>query len=82
MFLIFPDSPGPPEEPKQESEWEEDAPEVAHLHDDDFDDFIQQHSSVLVMFYAPCKLNSGDISVPCIRKGIRDKFGIIFHIFP
>lgn len=46
-------NPGPPEEPKQESEWEEEAPEVAHLHDDDFDDFIQQHSSVLVMFYAP-----------------------------
>ena len=26
-----------------------------HLHDNDFDDYIQNHPSVLVMFYAPCK---------------------------
>ena len=58
-FMLFYSnfSPSAPEEPKQETEWEEEAPEISHLHEDDFDDFIQQHSSVLVMFYAPCKLS-------------------------
>ncbi|KAL8572134.1 hypothetical protein ACOMHN_052931 [Nucella lapillus] len=47
------DNPKPPEEPKKEAEWSEEPSEVVHLGDDDFDDYIKQHPSVLVMFYAP-----------------------------
>ncbi|XP_052805194.1 protein disulfide-isomerase A5-like [Mya arenaria] len=46
-------NPGPPEEPKPESTWEDEAPEITHLHDDTFANFLATHSSVLVMFYAP-----------------------------
>ncbi|KAL3836941.1 hypothetical protein ACJMK2_022344, partial [Sinanodonta woodiana] len=45
--------PKPPEEPKKEKEWADDETDVVHLHDDDFDDFINTHNSVMVMFYAP-----------------------------
>ncbi|KAH3868542.1 protein disulfide-isomerase A5-like [Dreissena polymorpha] len=46
-------NPGPPEEPKADTQWEDEAPEIAHLHDDTFTDYLATHSSVLVMFYAP-----------------------------
>lgn len=38
-----------------EPEWKDTPSGVVHLGDGDFDDFIKTHSSVLVMFYAPCK---------------------------
>ncbi|XP_076456070.1 protein disulfide-isomerase A5-like [Babylonia areolata] len=46
-------NPKPPEEPKKEAEWAEEPSEVVHLEDDTFDDFVKEHPSVLVMFYAP-----------------------------
>nr|UMA82692.1 venom-related protein disulfide isomerase [Conus ebraeus] len=46
-------NPKPPEEPKKEAEWAEEPSEVVHLEDDNFDDYIKEHPSVLVMFYAP-----------------------------
>ncbi|WAR04249.1 PDIA5-like protein [Mya arenaria] len=42
-------NPGPPEEPKPESTWEDEAPEITHLHDDTFANFLATHSSVLVI---------------------------------
>ena len=36
--------------------WSDAENDVVHLSDANFDQFIQDHSSVLVMFYAPCKL--------------------------
>ncbi|XP_060583219.1 protein disulfide-isomerase A5-like [Ruditapes philippinarum] len=46
-------NPSEPEEPKPETQWEDEAPEVAHLHDNTWEDFMSTHGSVLVMFYAP-----------------------------
>ena len=31
--------------------------DISHLTNDNFDTFISEHESVLVMFYAPCKFN-------------------------
>lgn len=45
---------GPPP-PPPEPEWSEETSTVRHLTDDDFDDVINSHDSVLVMFYAPCR---------------------------
>ena len=41
---------------KNDIPWSDEDTNVAHLTGDDFDQFVQQHNSVLVMFYAPCKL--------------------------
>ena len=38
-----------------EAEWADEESEVVHLLDDTFDDYLKEHPSVLVMFYAPCK---------------------------
>ena len=52
------------EDPKEESEqpahaqeqqWKDTPSGVVHLGEDDFDDFLKSHPSLLVMFYAPCK---------------------------
>ena len=48
-------SPQPPKEEEKEAEWSETESDVVHLGDDDFAEFMEEHSSVLVMFYAPCK---------------------------
>lgn len=49
-------NPTPPKPKEPEKSWaEEDDVEVTFLTDDTFDDFIAQHNSVLVKFYAPCK---------------------------
>lgn len=45
--------PGPPKEQEQESAWSDIESDVEHLTEDTFDEFLQTHSSVLVMFYAP-----------------------------
>jgi len=50
-------SPGPPEEPKPEVKWSDEAPEVHHLLEDNWEEFMGAHSSALIMFYAPCKLD-------------------------
>jgi hypothetical protein len=47
--------PTPPTEPVKESEWSEMENDVVHLTDATFDDHINGATSVLVMFYAPCK---------------------------
>lgn len=45
--------PQPPKEPEKEAEWSDEESEVVHLSDDSFDPYLLEHSSVLVMFYAP-----------------------------
>ena len=52
-------SEGPKNPPpvKDDKPWSEDEnTNVDHLTGEDFDQYIQRHSSVLVMFYAPCKI--------------------------
>ncbi|XP_054984224.1 protein disulfide-isomerase A5 isoform X4 [Sorex araneus] len=46
-------SPQPPPPPVPELPWAEEGGSVYHLTDDDFDRFVKEHSSVLVMFHAP-----------------------------
>ena len=36
-----------------EPQWKEEESEVKHLTDKDFDEFIKEEESVMVMFYAP-----------------------------
>jgi hypothetical protein len=48
-------SPKPPEEKKKEAEWADEESDVVHLTDSNFDEYLQTHPSVLIMFYAPCK---------------------------
>ncbi|XP_035658614.1 dnaJ homolog subfamily C member 10-like [Branchiostoma floridae] len=50
-FMKNPQKAPPP--PPPEPEWSEVPSEISHLTDDTFNGFIQEHSSVLVMFYAP-----------------------------
>lgn len=40
-----------------EEEWKDEPSDVIHLTTDTFDDTVSNASSVLVMFYAPCKEN-------------------------
>lgn len=49
-------SPKAPEEKKPEAEWADEETDVVHLKDATFDSFVQENPSVMVMFYAPCKL--------------------------
>lgn len=55
-FIKFMEDPreGPPP-PPPEPQWSDEPSNVQHLTDDDFEEFIKEHDSVLVMFYAPCK---------------------------
>ncbi|XP_060630757.2 protein disulfide-isomerase A5 [Anolis sagrei] len=46
-------NPQPPKPQAPETPWPEEDNAIYHLTDDDFDKFIKEHSSVLVMFYAP-----------------------------
>jgi len=39
----------------EEPQWKDTPSGVVHLGDEDFDDFLKSHASLLVMFYAPCK---------------------------
>ena len=41
---------------KNDIPWSDEDTYVAHLTGDDFDQYVQSHNSVLVMFYAPCKM--------------------------
>ena len=56
-FVNFMKDPkeGPPP-PPPEKEWSDQPSKIHHLSDNDFDSFMKDHNSVLVMFYAPCKL--------------------------
>ena len=56
-FIQFMEDPheGPPP-PPPEPEWKDLPSRVNHLTDNNFDEFLKKHDSVLVMFYAPCKL--------------------------
>ena len=58
-FIDFMRDPkeGPPP-PPEEAAWSDTPSKVHHLSDSDFDVFIKDHKSVLVMFYAPCKYAS------------------------
>ena len=50
------EDPHPPKEKEAEKSWaDEEDVHVTFLTDDTFDSFIETHSAVLVMFYAPCK---------------------------
>lgn len=62
-FLGDPDSPEnglPPPPPSPEEEWAglEGAENLHHLTDSSFDAFVKKKDSVLVMFYAPCKITA------------------------
>lgn len=46
-------NPQPPQQTTPEVLWSEQESAVFHLTDDDFDTFIKDHPSLLVMFYAP-----------------------------
>ena len=48
----------PPPPPSPETHWTdvEGAENIHHLTETNFESFIREHESVLVMFYAPCKL--------------------------
>ncbi|XP_054827326.1 protein disulfide-isomerase A5 [Eublepharis macularius] len=46
-------NPQPPKPQAPEAPWSEEDNAVYHLNDDDFDKFLKEHPSVLVMFYAP-----------------------------
>lgn len=53
IWIYF--SPGKvPDKPKEE-EWSETESDVVHLTVETFDQVLKAHSSVLIMFYAPCK---------------------------
>ena len=57
-FMQFMENPreGPPP-PPPEPQWSDVPSHVHHLTDDNFDEFMEEHDSVLVMFYAPCKFS-------------------------
>ena len=48
----------PPPPPSPETHWTdvEGAENIHHLTETNFESFMREHESVLVMFYAPCKL--------------------------
>jgi len=48
-------SPQAPQPQAPEIPWADEENVVYHLTDEDFDKFIKDHSSVLVMFHAPCE---------------------------
>lgn len=50
-------SPQPPQPQVPETPWADEGGSVYHLTDEDFDQFVKEHSSVLVMFHAPCEWN-------------------------
>lgn len=54
-FMKYPNEKTEAAPEDAEPEWKDTPSGVVHLGDGDFDDFIKTHSSVLVMFYAPCK---------------------------
>ncbi|XP_065181159.1 protein disulfide-isomerase A5-like [Sycon ciliatum] len=45
--------PKPAEEKEEEKPWSAEESEVVHLKTENFDEFVAEHPSVLVMFYAP-----------------------------
>ncbi|OBS80995.1 hypothetical protein A6R68_20792 [Neotoma lepida] len=46
-------NPQPPKPQVPETPWADEGGSVYHLTDEDFDQFVKEHSSVLVMFHAP-----------------------------
>lgn len=46
-------NPQPPQPQVPETPWADEGGSVYHLTDEDFDQFVKEHSSVLVMFHAP-----------------------------
>lgn len=52
-FMANPQEPATP--PPEEEQWSDEPSAVEHLTDDNFEDFLSKHDSMLVMFYAPCK---------------------------
>lgn len=62
-------SPQPPQPQVPETPWADEGGSVYHLTDEDFDQFVKEHSSVLVMFHAPCEWNSAAPPSPFLRVG-------------
>lgn len=56
-FIKFMENPTPinSKDPNGEPEWKDVPSGVVHLTDDDFEQVVTSHSSVMVMFYAPCE---------------------------
>lgn len=75
-------SPQPPQPQVPETPWADEGGSVYHLTDEDFDQFVKEHASVLVMFHAPCEWNSAAPTSLIFRVGqhpgtywIRDTVG-------
>ncbi|XP_020917391.1 protein disulfide-isomerase A5 [Exaiptasia diaphana] len=81
-FIQFMEDPkeGPPT-PPPEPEWSDEPSSVYHLTDDDFEDVIKSHESVLVMFYAPwcghCKAMKPNYAKAADEIGIKKVNGIL-----
>jgi hypothetical protein len=54
LFLFSPSAPATQDD--KEEEWSDVPSDVVHLKERMFDEFLENNPSVLVMFYAPCKL--------------------------
>lgn len=68
-FFFWSSSPQPPQPQVPETPWADEGGSVYHLTDEDFDQFVKEHSSVLVMFHAPCEWNSAAPTSPFLRIG-------------
>lgn len=58
IHLHFSSPKEPPPPPPPEKNWSEIPSEVKHLTDETFKGFLKKKKHVLVMFYAPCKLQT------------------------
>uniref|UniRef100_A0A8C5L3F3 Protein disulfide-isomerase A5 n=1 Tax=Jaculus jaculus TaxID=51337 RepID=A0A8C5L3F3_JACJA len=68
-------NPQPPQPQVPETPWADEGGSVYHLTDDDFDHFVKEHSSVLVMFHAP----SSDVLAAVdatVNKALAERFHI------
>ena len=55
LFISLWCSPQAPAAQEQEASWSDEENDVVHLTDETFGDALAETSSLLVMFYAPCK---------------------------
>ncbi|MGH0130740.1 UNVERIFIED_CONTAM: hypothetical protein FKN15_043166 [Acipenser sinensis] len=66
-------NPQPPQPQPPEVVWSEQGSAVFHLTDDNCHQFLQDHPSVLLMFYAPCVLAAVDST---IHKAVGERYHI------
>lgn len=68
-LFLWSSSPLPAQPQVPETPWADEGGSVYHLTDEDFDQFVKEHSSVLVMFHAPCEWNAAAPTSPFPRVG-------------